>query len=71
MMNKVSRLGENIKRIRHIAEIDRTKLSTLTGIDNLTLYEIECGDIQELSESDIEKIAKALNVSVDVLTHLV
>lgn len=70
-MNEASRLGKNIRRIRHIAEIDRTKLSALTGIDNLTLYEIECGDLQELSESAIERIAKALNVSVDTLKHLV
>ncbi|WP_315070908.1 helix-turn-helix transcriptional regulator [uncultured Clostridium sp.] len=68
-MKEASILGKNIKIIRYTLEIDRSKLSILTGIEQLTLYEIECGDIQELSESDIEKIAKALNVSADVLKY--
>ncbi|NRT76269.1 helix-turn-helix domain-containing protein [Clostridium beijerinckii] len=66
-MNKPSSLGKTIKFIRVANNIDRNKLSRLTGIDNLALYEIECGYIQTLNDSDIEKIANALGVSSDIL----
>ncbi|UYZ37296.1 helix-turn-helix domain-containing protein [Clostridium beijerinckii] len=68
-MNEISSLGKNIKLIRVVNNIDRSKLSNLTGIEQLTLYEIECGDIQTLSEDDIEKIAKALNINIEILNR--
>lgn len=68
MDNKISLLGQNIKKIRKAKDIDRNKLSRLTGIENVLLYEIESGGINGLSPSDLEKIAKALDVDVIALT---
>jgi len=67
MNNDVSMLGRTIQNIRKNKEFDRNKLSRLTGIDNLVLYEIENGDISDLSLSDLEKIAKALDVNISTL----
>lgn len=68
MTNEVSTLGKNIKKFRTIKDFDRRKLSILTGIDTVELYEIESGAINTLSTSNIKKIAKSLDVSTATLT---
>lgn len=68
MTNEVSALGKNIKKFRTIKDFNRRKLSILTGIDTVELYEIESGVINTLSTSNIKKIAKALEVSTSILT---
>lgn len=63
MNNEINILGINVKRFRKSNGISRKQLSIATQIDSLVLYEIECGDIENVSPNDLEKIARALDVS--------
>mgnify|MGYP001407999762 CR=1 FL=1 len=59
----ISILGLNIKKIRIQKHITAYRLGKLSGISTGTISEIESGIRQSLSTKNIEKIAKALNVT--------
>ncbi|MCX7884274.1 MAG: helix-turn-helix domain-containing protein [Caloramator sp.] len=63
----ISILGQNIKKIREEKGISAYKLSKIAGVGISTISEIENGKRQSLNSSTIEKVANALNVSVDDL----
>jgi len=63
----ISILGLNIKKIREEKGISAYKLSKTARIGTTTVSEIESGKRQSLNTNTIEKIAVALNVTVDDL----
>ncbi len=63
----VSILGLNIKKIRTEKGISAFKLSKLAHIGASTVSEIESGKRFSLNSNTIEKIAGALDVTIDAL----
>lgn len=68
-MKEISILGKNIKRIRELKNIPRTKLSIISKVGTTTLYDIEHGNSQSLGTINLEKVAKALNVNTSELLN--
>ena len=66
-MENVSVLGQNIKRIRQSQNISSTTLAKMADIGVSTISQIETGKRQTLQGATINKIANALNVSVNDL----
>lgn len=63
----VSILGQNIKRIRINRGIKTTQLSKRANVGISTISQIESGSRQSLKSDTLNKIAEALNVSVEDL----
>lgn len=63
----VSILGQNIKRIRINRGIKTTQLSKRAKVGISTISQIESGSRQSLKSDTLNKIAEALNVSVEDL----
>ncbi|WP_303835315.1 helix-turn-helix domain-containing protein [Ruminococcus flavefaciens] len=59
-------LGETIKKVRLFKKISQKELAKRIGIAPNTLYRYEHGDIS-LSLEMLNKLAEALNVSIDTL----
>jgi len=66
--NKISTIAKNIKKIRKKKGISQDKLSKLTEVDYNTIIKIESEVIQNPTIKTMQKIAKALNTSLDELT---
>lgn len=66
-MENVSVLGQNIKRIRQSQNISSTTLAKMADVGISTISQIETGKRQTLQGATINKIANALNVSVNDL----
>ena len=60
-------VGCNIKRIREITGLKQFLLAELSGITQQTLSEFE--NVARLKKSTLAKIAKGLNVPVDLLEN--
>lgn len=60
-------IGENIKRIRKKKMISQDKLSKLANVTLTTLTKIEVGINKNPTINTLQKIAKALEVSLDDL----
>ena len=67
MNNKSSTIAKNIKRLRKKKGFSQDKLSKIADISNNTIIKIESGAIQSPGVDTANKIAKALNVSIDEL----
>ena len=65
--NEISIIAKNIKKIRKKRSISQDKLSKLTEVAYNTIIKIESGAIQNPTIETIQKIAKALDVSLDEL----
>lgn len=63
----MSKIGENIKRIREKMGISQDKLSKLADISSNTVAKLELGDNSNPTIETLQKIAKALKVKVDDL----
>jgi len=68
MPNKISTIAKNIKKIRKKKGISQDKLSKLAEVAYNTIIKIESGTIQNPTIKTMQKIAKALNTSLDELT---
>lgn len=68
MSNEISTIAKNIKKIRRKKGISQDKLSKLAEIAYNTIIKIESGAIQNPTIETVQKIAKALDVSLDELT---
>lgn len=68
MSNEISTIAKNIKKIRKKKGISQDKLSKLAEIAYNTIIKIESGAIQNPTIETVQKIAKALDVSLDELT---
>jgi len=65
MSNEKSTIAKNIKRLRKQRGLSQDKLSKLADISNNTIIKIESGAIQSPTMDTTQKIAKALDVSLD------
>jgi len=60
-------LNKNIKKLRKKAGLTQERLAIKAGIPYTTLAKIEIGVIKKPSIQAIQKIANALNISIDDL----
>lgn len=67
MSRNISPIAKNIKSLRKKLGISQDKLSKLADISHNTIIKIESGGIQNPTIRTVQKIAKALGVSVDSL----
>ena len=63
----MSTIGKNIKRLRQEKELSQDKLSKLADLSLNTVVKIELDESPNPTIETIQKIAKALGVSVDDL----
>jgi len=68
MSNEISTIAKNIKKIRKKKGISQDKLSKLAEVAYNTLIKVESGAIQNPTIETVQKIAKALDTSLDELT---
>ena len=68
MSNQISTIAKNIKKLRKQKGLSQDKLSKLADISHNTIIKIESGAIQSPTIDTVQKIAKALEVSIDDLT---
>ena len=67
MANEKSTIAKNIKRLRKQRSLSQYKLPKLADISHNTIIKIESGAIQSPTMDTAQKIAKALDVSLDDL----
>jgi len=63
----MSTIGKNIKRFRHDKGLSQDKLSKLADLSLNTVVKIELDDSPNPTIETVQRIAKALEVSVDDL----
>lgn len=68
MSNEIPTIAKNIKKIRKKRGISQDKLSKLAEVAYNTIIKIESGAIQNPTIETVQKIAKALDISLDELT---
>lgn len=68
MSNEISTIAKNIKKARKKKGISQDKLSKLAEVAYNTIIKIESGTIQNPTIKTVQKIAKALDISLDELT---
>ena len=66
-MNKISIIGENIKRIREHKRMTAMDVAQSAGVSNSTISQIEKGRRQTLQSDTLNKIATALGVTTNDL----
>ncbi len=66
MSNSAKKLASNIKRIRTVHAMSQGDLCRATGLDRAYMSNIESGN-KNPTLTTVEKIAKALDVSMDEL----
>ena len=67
MSKTIQPIAKNIKKYRQAKGLSQDKLSRLADISHATIIKIESGGIQSPTIDTIQKIAKALGVSLDNL----
>lgn len=63
----MSTIGKNIKRLRQVKGISQDKLSKLADLSLQTIVKMELDDKPNPTIETVQKIAKALDVSIDDL----
>ncbi|MDD3548804.1 MAG: helix-turn-helix transcriptional regulator [Candidatus Pacebacteria bacterium] len=66
-MSKTTIIAKNIKKHRKEKGLSQDKLARLADIAHATIIKIESGGIQSPTIDTVQKIAKALSVSLDDL----
>ena len=67
MVNKLSAIGKNIKKLRLGKKLSQDRLSKMADIAHPTIIKIESGAIQSPTVETAQKIARSLGVSIDDL----
>jgi len=67
MSKIIPTVSKNIRRLRKAKGLSQDKLSRLADVSHATIIKIESGGIQSPTINTVQKIAKALGVSVDEL----
>ena len=67
MLKETSLIGKNIKKLRKQKGLSQDRLSKLADISYNTVIKLESGGIINPSIDTVQKLAKALDVSVDAL----
>jgi len=63
----MSTIGKNIKRLRQVKKISQDKLSKLADVSLQTIVKMELDDKPNPTIETVQKIAKALDISIDDL----
>jgi len=63
----MSTIGKNIKRLRQAKGISQDKLSKLADLSLQTIVKMELDDKPNPTIETVQKIAKALDISIDDL----
>lgn len=63
----MSDIGKNIKKLREQRDISQDRLSKLADISSNTIAKLELGQSPNPTIETLKKIAKALEVGVEVL----
>ncbi len=67
MSRKIFQIGKDIKKLRTKEGLSQDRLSKLADISYNTVIKLESGGITNTSIDTLQKLAKALDVSVDNL----
>jgi len=67
MSREILQIGKNIKKLRKQKGLSKDRLSKLANISHNMVIELESGGITNPSIGTLQKLAKALNDSVDDL----
>jgi len=67
MSKIIPTVAKNIKKYRKEKDLSQDKLSRLADVAHATIIKIESGGIKSPTIDTVQKIAKALGVSVDIL----
>jgi len=67
MSRKISQIGKNLKKLRKKKGLSQDRVSKLADISYNTVIKLESGGITNPTIETLQKIAKALNISVDDL----
>ena len=67
MSKEISQIGKNLKKLRKKKGLSQDRLSKLADISYNTVIKLESGGITNPTIETLQKIAKALGVSVDDL----
>lgn len=67
MSREISQIGKNLKKLRKQKGLSQDRLSKLADISYNTVIKLESGGIINPSIDTLQKLAKALNISVDEL----
>ena len=70
MSSEISTIAKNIRKLRKKKGISQDKLSKFANIAYNTIIKIESGAIKNPTIETVQKIAKALGVSLDELTRV-
>ena len=66
-MAQENKIGKNIKKLRQTKELSQDRLSKLADVSYNSIIKLETGGITNPTIETLQKIAKALDVSVDIL----
>ena len=66
-MSTENKIGKNIKKLRAAKELSQDRLSKLADVSYNSIIKLETGGIQNPTIETLQKISKALGVSVDDL----
>jgi len=66
-MAQENKIGKNIKKLRQSKELSQDRLSKLADVSYNSIIKLETGGITNPTIETLQKIAKALGVSVDDL----
>lgn len=67
MSKTISTVAKNIKKLRKDKGLSQDKLSRLADVAHATIIKIESGGIKSPTIDTVQKIANALDVSLDTL----
>ena len=67
MSKTIPTVAKNIKKYRKEKDLSQDKLSRLADVSHATIIKIESGGIQSPTIDTVQKIAKALNISIEDL----
>ena len=70
MSREISQIGKNLKKLRKQKGLSQDRLSKLADVSYNTVIKLESGGINNPTIETLQKLAKALEVSVDNLLNL-
>jgi len=66
-MAQENKIGKNIKKLRQAKDLSQDRLSKLADVSYNSIIKLETGGITNPTIETLQKITKALDVSVDEL----
>jgi transcriptional regulator with XRE-family HTH domain len=69
MSREISQIGKNLKKLRKQKGLSQDRLSKLADVSYNTVIKLESGGINNPTIETLQKLAKALEVSIDNLIN--